>query len=80
MSTLDGVPSSDFVTRDIKTIMILTGRKTFSRLVTMNHTFTLLYHLNGYELRGLWNATLRIEGNQTIPGSLFIKNDVDVVK
>lgn len=78
--TLDGVPSSGFVTRATKSTLYLTGRKTFNQTVSMNHTFTLLYHLNGYELRELWNSTLRIEGNQTIPGSLLINNDVDVVK
>ena len=46
----------------------------------MNNTFTLLYTLNGYNLRDLWNASLKIEGDQTLSGSLLIENDVDVVK
>lgn len=78
--TLDGVPSSGFVTREKKGPLLLSGRKTFTQPVSMKNTFTLLYTLNGYDLRELWNRSLRIDGDQTLPGSLLIKNNVDVVR
>ena len=77
---MDGVPSSGFFTRDRKGSIDFNGRKTFNKTVSMNNTFTLLYTLNGYNLRDLWNASLKIEGDQTLSGSLLIENDVDVVK
>lgn len=77
---LDGIPSSGIFFRDGKGPLILSGRKTFTKPVVMNKTFTLLYTLNGYNLKDLWNEALKIEGNQTLSGSLLIKNNVDVVK
>ncbi|XP_057379728.1 uncharacterized protein LOC130702079 [Daphnia carinata] len=77
---LNGVPSGDFFTRDRKTPITFNGRKEFNNSVSLNHTFTLLYTLNGFDLRHLWKQSLKIEGDQMLSGSLLIKNDVDVVK
>ncbi|KAI9558066.1 hypothetical protein GHT06_014819 [Daphnia sinensis] len=77
---LNGVPSADFFTRDRKTPIVFKNRKEFNNSVSLNHTFTLLYTLNGFDLRDLWKQSLKIEGDQMLSGSLLIKNDVDVVK
>lgn len=77
---LNGVPSGDIFTRDRKTPITFNGRKEFNNTVSLNHTFTLLYTLNGFDLRDLWKQSLKIEGDQMLSGSLLIKNDVDVVK
>jgi hypothetical protein len=77
---LDGVLVSDFITKDRKIPFDFDGRKEFSNPVSMNHTFTLLYNLNGYDLRDLWKRSLKIDGDQMLPGALLIKNDVDIVK
>ncbi|KZS11248.1 putative Closca [Daphnia magna] len=77
---LNGVPSGDIFTKDRKTPITFNGRKEFNNTISLNHTFTLLYTLNGFDLRDLWKQSLKIEGDQMLSGSLLIKNDVDVVK
>jgi len=76
------MPTSGFVTKGFneKGYVKFDKSKTFSNGLDMNRTFTLLYYLNGYNLTGHMSLALKLDADQTIPGSVVIENDVDIVK
>lgn len=55
------------------------ARKTFANGLAANVTFSVLYHLNGYNLTDHMQKALKIDEDQIVPGSVVIENDVNVV-
>ena len=76
------MPTCGFVTKgpNEKGYLKFNKSKTFCNGPDMNRTFTLLYYLNGYKLTEPMGLALKVDVGQTIPGSVVIEDDVDVVQ
>lgn len=77
---LDGVSTSVFLLKNNSDPIVITGFKKFAQTLSIDRAFELSDALNGYKLTELWDQALRIDGDQTLKGSLRVNGDLQATR